>query len=239
MLRLLIFITSSIFTAVTLGTTFVPISIKVQIKEADSIVYGEVVMQDSEIVDDGMIATKYVIKLEKWLGMGKLQELPEKEIAIYTPGGTFGDRTFEVPGTATMSLGEKVVLFLGKDNKDRYWIRNLGLGKYSAKKVGNSTILVNQVFPFHPKMGQFKLSYFLDLAQRIKEEKFEVRFKDKYEIQAMKQVKVNNIKKKGRSLASIEEENDTANKANPFWLVLLLGVLGGGVAWTQARSNDK
>ena len=218
-----------------IGTTFVPISIKTQINEADSIVYGEVISKESQLVDETMVATKYVLKLDQWIGV---ENTDGREFEVLTPGGEVDGKAIEVPGTASMNLGEKVVLLLGKDENKNFWVKNLGLGKYSAKKIGNGTILVNQIFPLNPEIGQIKLSYFFSLAERLKEEKFKQRFRDKYEIQAEKQVRYKKLNRKGRKIASIDSEESKSNRTGPIWLVIILGLMGGITAAFYSRFFD-
>lgn len=237
MLKLLISIVFSLSSFCLYSTTFVPISIKAQIEEANSIVYGELISREFHELDDGMIATKFIIRADKWMGF-KI-EAKSKLVEIYSLGGETEDRVMEVEGSAKISVGEKVVLFLGEDDQGRKWIKNLGLGKYSAKKVGDQMVLVNQVFPMHPEMGQIRLSHFIELAERLKEAKFVTRFMDKYEIQRLKQTKYKSkISTGGRSIASVAEEKHLPNRLSSIWLVILLGVLGGGIAVIRRKNQE-
>ena len=236
MFRLSLLIISMLYIANVFGTTFVPISIKTQINEANSIVYGEVLSKEPETNEEGLVVTKFVLKLDRWIG---LENFEGKELSVFTPGGKLKEQVVEIPGAAKMNLGEKVMLLLGKDETENYWVKNLGLGKYSAKKIGNGIVLVNQVFPMDPKIGQIRMERFVGLAERLKKQEFKVRFKDKYEIQAEKQVKYRKLTKgKGRNIASVEASEHANSKMNALWLVLILGLLGGATAAFYSRFFD-
>jgi hypothetical protein len=216
------------------GSTFVPVSIKKQIKEADGLVYGKVINSSAVAIEHGEIATKVFLRLDKWIDV----EPSNNHLEVYYPGGVLGDRATRVEGTPTFKLGEDVVLFIGKDQKGRSWVRNLGVGKYSEKSIGKKKILVNQMYPFHPQMGQMPSSYFFQLAERVKNKKFKERFKDKYEIQqAKKKRTVSASLGVGRAVASTGSNVPAEKESNfsVFWLLTILGLMGGVAAFKNKR----
>ena len=59
---------------------------------------------------------------------------------------------------------ERVVLFLKKDKGDLKLLNN-ALSKYSVVRRGREWIMVSEVFPFHPVVGQVRVSDFVKLAE--------------------------------------------------------------------------
>ena len=229
MLKYLILLLS--FSSLTsFGTTFVPVPIKDQIKESSAIVQGEIINFESEEEESGKIVTKVFIRADKWV-----DTKPEAgHLTFYVPGGQVGDRIYQVEGSPKFSIGEKVVLFL-KEHNNKLWIQNLALGKYMIRKYGRENILVNSVFPEHPKIGQIPLSTFQNLTQRIKNTKFKIRFKDKYEIHAEKK----SLKRVGRKIASVETTNkESSNQLNTFWILVSLGLLCGIVTYIRKKHSE-
>lgn len=213
------------------STSFVPISIKKQIYEADGIIYGTVVELSSEANPEVSVVTKVKVKLDKWVDINP----NDKFFEVYFPGGMISEKTVVIDGAPTFNLEEKVVLFLGKDDQDKYWIKNLGLGKYTEKRLGNSQVLVNQIFPNHPDIGQISSKIFFELAQRLKDKNFDERLKDKYEHND--KVLITSVEeKKGRSIASVHEDQiKTAHWLKVTWLLIILVSLFFISSWIRRR----
>ncbi len=215
------------------ATTFVPVSIKKQIKESDGFVYGEVLAVESEMENE-VIHSKVTLRANKWMGLTPEEDL----IEVYFPGGKVGDQVFQVHGSPKFEIGEGVVL-LTKQHKNKMWVNNLGLGKYSAKKIGEKTLIINQIFPGHPAIGQIALKNFYELAEWVKKDKFQERFKDKYEINYEHQLK---IKKRRRAPSrAIASDNSNINSEEhhsnePYWLVLVLAAMGVAMGILRNRA---
>lgn len=204
------------------GTTFVPISIKKQLQESDAIVEGIVAFSET-VEHEGKILTKVSINLDRWIGVSP----EDNQVDVFYPGGELNGKHVIVHGAPELNLGENVILFLKKKNDGELWMNNLGLGKFSIKRVGTRKVMVNQIFPGYPAVGQMDLERFVDLSTWVKKTSFTVRFKDKYEVNHDKTVK-QYIKNQGRSLASLNA-NTNENHVEEFpiyWLVFLLGCLG-------------
>lgn len=214
------------------ATTFVPISIKKQIGESKAIVYGEVIELESYREVDG-IYTRASVQLDKWIG----QNINENQLDVHYPGGQFNDRVQLVHGAPELQLGEKVVLMLTYVD-GKYWVNNLGLGKFSIKRVGKDNVMINQIFPGRPEVGQIELASFFELATRVKNLEIKSKFKDKYEIDQDKRVRTF-FKNKGRSVASVESEHEKkfGHGVSSYWFVLLLGFLGAVFQFLRNRSS--
>ncbi|MCO4755089.1 MAG: hypothetical protein KC478_11450 [Bacteriovoracaceae bacterium] len=215
------------------ATTFAPMSIKEQILSSQGVVQGEVVAINTVEDSDYGIVTKVFLRADRWMG----PKVSNGHLELFFPGGEFGDEGRLVAGAPKFEVGEKVVVFTTKHN-EKNWVYNLGLGKFSLKKVGQNQIMVNQVFPQVPNVGQMPLDKFLRLATRLKGKKLKERFKDKYERTVEKQAKIAPLSKRSRSLASVSDAGpNVAEKTNPMWLVFLFGLLGIAVRLSGRRNN--
>jgi hypothetical protein len=204
------------------ATTFVPVTIKKQISESQGVVKGEVSSIESFENENGEIITKIELYSDKWIGV----EASESIVDVYYPGGTFGEKVQNIQGAPQVEMGENIVV-LTKSINGENWIQNLGLGKFSIKRVGSNYILVNQIFPKVVNVGQIPLKKFYSLTERLKKMKFTERYKDKYELSKEKQAKIHMYKRKvNRAIASVEESEEKSEKLASFWLVLILGGLG-------------
>jgi hypothetical protein len=221
-------------TGVANATSFLPVSIKKQISESNGIVIGEVVNSEAFFDENGVIQTKTFLRLDKWIGVEPVSYHTE----IYAPGGMIEDRVHTIEGAPKFTIGEKVVLML-KSHKGKKWVLNLGLGKFNIKKIGNSEILVNSIFPRHPKVSQISLDVFYSLATRLKSKKFSERTKDKYEVEIEKHSAIIKQDRMKRDIASVRnfDKKQEDSKNSIFWIVLIFGCLGA--VFTLLRRHDE
>lgn len=204
------------------ATTFTPVTIKKQISQSHGVIKGEVSLVESFKRENGEIVTKVELYTDKWIGVDTDNNL----VSVYYPGGRVGDEVQLIEGSPRFELGESVVLFT-KEINGQHWVQNLGLGKFSVKRVGSNYIMVNQIFPKIVNVGQLSLESFYNLTQRLKNTKFKERIKDKYELNKEKQARAHMQRSKTkRSIASVTPSKDEAEKFEIFWLILILGALG-------------
>jgi len=218
------FILLSLMSYNVFATSFVPVPIKKQIFESTGVVQGEVISSEPVEDENGKILTKIFIRADKWVGV----KPSENTLTVYSPGGQIGDRRMEVHGSAKFEFGEQVVLFL-KEYQGKYWVQNLALGKYVVKNFGNKKIMINTIFPYHPKVGQMPIANFFKLVERVKSVSVTERFKDKYELNQEK----DNLRRQtiNRSIASVNGKRGWNQKAeeekiSTFWLLVILGAIG-------------
>ena len=179
-MRFYLFMSLVLMSSLTYSTTFRPLTIKQQVSSSDSIIYGEVLSKESIESENNQIVTKVTLRADKWIGSVKSDEMSDL-VDVYYPGGVINGREQQIIGAPKLTIGESVVLMVKKGEKIN-WISNLGLGKFSVKRVGNQKVLFNQIFPNKPDVGQIELKSFYQLVEGIKGEKLLTRYKDKYEI---------------------------------------------------------
>ena len=202
------------------ATTFVPISIKEQVVKSDSIVHGTVISKSFEPHEVFGVVTHVELRSESSQGLNESQQV----VDVYYPGGELQQQKIVVPGSPELQVGEQVVLVLN-NHKENLWVSNLGMGKYSLRKVGTEWVMVNQIFPDHPEIGHLSLKRFVKLVEKIKGRKFVLREKSKHEIESQKE---SSRKKRtpSRSIASQSSEPQEDSRIPIYWLVIIFGALG-------------
>ena len=104
------------------------LSKKELVTKSDSIVVGQIVDQYSDWDSTGKFIVTYIkVKVVDDI---KGSEGGAQEIIIKKVGGRVGDREMIVHGAARFTVGEKTLLFLGKDFKGFRSVMGLSQGKY-------------------------------------------------------------------------------------------------------------
>lgn len=231
MRNFLLFILSFTIMLPAIASTFVPLTMKSQIKESDGIVIGEVLSTES-IEENDKILSRVTLKLKNWINV----EPQDYEVELYFPGGTVQNRTVKVSGSPKFVLGEEVMVFT-KAIKNKMWVQNLGLGKFKIQKVGSSKVLINQIFPNHPLVGQMTLNKFLKLSEKVKKKNFTNRWLHIDEVEKDNKV-VGRQLKNTRAISSIEEvENTKEHVKNTTWLLLFMASLFVIYLFIRKRSS--
>lgn len=213
------------------ASTFKIQSLDAQLRESSGVLIGHYLKSKTVKLDDGIIATQVIIKINKEFGL-QSDEFGMNEVIIHYPGGEWNDVVTKVDGVPSFVTGEKVAVMI-KSIDNRYWGLNLGMGAYKVINYGKDTILVNSLFPQNPIVGQINL---VEFERKVKEAKGS----DMKEVVDASQLETSDemartpaslIEGKKRTIASKadESENEDANVGlNVYWLLLLLAVLGGG-----------
>ncbi|MAZ48761.1 MAG: hypothetical protein CME65_09365 [Halobacteriovoraceae bacterium] len=187
--------------------------------KSDSIVHGTVVSKSYESHEVFGVVTHVELRSERSQGLNDSQQV----VDVYYPGGELQQQKIVVPGSPELEIGEQVVLVLN-NHKKNLWVSNLGLGKYSLRKVGREWIMVNQIFPDHPEIGHLSLKRFVKLVEKIKGRKFVHREKSKHEVESQKEF--SRRKTPSRSIASLPSEPQEDSRIPIYWLVIIFGALG-------------
>lgn len=220
----------------TWATSFQPVPIEKMIQPADAIMIGDFLNSKSVELEDGTIATEARFKIEKETGLDA-EEFGLSEIKVYYPGGKIGRKHVAVEGVPEFVSGEKNVLFLNQLEDGRLWIQGLAMGTFKVVKIGQSTLLINSVFPSNPELSRIEMSKFLRKVSSTKSQGLKEIHSDKYMHELQKdRTRTVSVEQTGnsRSIASKGGERENKNEPNlmnSFWLIILLGALGGISAW--------
>lgn len=240
MLRLLLL---CLFTVSAQATIFKPQPLNQQIRESDGVFLGHFLRKRSVELEDGKIATQMIFKMLRENGL-QSELFGMDEIIVHYPGGSLKGRNLRVEGVPTFIPGEKVVVFI-RSQQNRYWGMNLGFGTFKVVNYGNETMLVNSVFPTHPKVGQTTLSNFEIALKSVKGVSLRQVFSPNQQITQPKDDAVRmpasftEVEGQNRSVASgsFQSENEESQpRLNVLWLVGVLSFLGGIFRIYRARS---
>jgi hypothetical protein len=218
------------------ATSFQVVPLDKLLTPADAILLGDYLNSKSVELEDGMIATEAVFKIEKELGLDA-EDFGLSEIKVYYPGGKVGDKVVSIEGTPQFISGEKSLLLLTNGPDGRIWVQGLAMGTFKVVRVGKKSLLINSVFPGSPELSQIEITQFMRKVSAVKGENLKEINSDKYVRESEKQRSLQVASKaqgNSRSIASARDntENRTEpNLMNSFWLVTILGFLGALTTW--------
>jgi len=215
------------------ATVFQIQTVDQQIKEADGIVIGHYLRQKSVKLDDGVVATQMIFKMNKEYGM-QSDLFGMDEIIVHYPGGKVDGVTVKVDGVPNFIPGESVALMI-KSNSDRYWGLNLGMGSFKVVNYGNETLIINSIFPSDRRLSQVKLEEFEKSVKTIKGSSLKVVLSPSYPTESDSENTARmpasvTEEGKNRAIASKTEEGENGDSSpgiSNFWLVFLLAFMGG------------
>lgn len=231
LIKLLVLLTFLV-TSVSFATTFLPVAVDDQISEADGILIGHFLHQQSVRIEDGTIATQMTFKLSKEYGLAS-DLFGLEEILVHYPGGSLDGETVMIDGVPRFTVGEKVAL-LARNIDNRLWGLNLALGSFRIVNYGNETLLVNEIFPQDRRLSQIKLTEFENKVKTIKGSSLKV-------VKSLEVSPGQRTQGKNRSIASIStpEENESVESVMPnnFWLLAFFAV-AGAVAGLRKKNRS-
>lgn len=214
------------------ATTFRTATVNEQVKEAQGIFIGHYLKKKTVQLEDNSLATQMVFKMNKELGL-QSELFGQDEIIVHYPGGSLGGKTVKVEGVPDFMAGEKVVLLV-KNQGNRYWGLNLGLGTFKVINFGRDTLLINSIFPDDPRVSQMKIEDFEKAIKNIKGMNLKVVEVPLHAIpdqeQGARRAPASISEGKNRSVAShveARENNHNRPGLSVFWLVVTFSILGG------------
>lgn len=237
---LMLVLTNLIF-ASAWATTFEPIPLEKLAQSADAVVIGDFLQSKTIVLEDGLVATEALFKIEKELGVDA-EEFGVTEVKVYYPGGKTKDAALTVEGAPQFVPGEKRALLLTQHTDDRLWIQGMALGTFKVVKIGQKTLVVNSVFPTYSELSNIEISQFQRKISTIKDRPFKEVFVDKY-YNEFKKSKTRFVSQKdgnSRSIASnvdSPENSNTSQTMSSFWLLALLGVMGVLKKWWSLKDQ--
>lgn len=222
------------------ATVFVPQSVDQQIKEADGVMIGHFLKQQTIKLDNGQLATQMVFKMNKEQGL-QSELFGMDELIVHYPGGELDGMTVKVEGVPRFVPGEHVVLMI-KNYQDRYWGLNLGFGTFKVVNYGKGPLLVNTIFPEDSRVGQISLNDFEKKVRFIKGGSLKVVHaplyqteEDNYDSRAPASIEEEG---KNRAIASDTDQEENIQEQSQFntlWLLGFLAMLGGIFRFTRQR----
>lgn len=217
------------------ATTFQPLPVEKLIAPADAILLGDFLVSKTVELEDGSLATEARFKIEKELGLDA-EDFGLSEIKVFYPGGKRGDRVVQVEGAPSFVPGEKNVIFLTQQPDGRLWVQGLAMGTFKVVRLGETTMLINSVFPAHPEISRQEIGKFLRKVSDIKGKSLKEIHSDKYVLESQKERRqiASQAKGNSRSIASVgngTENRTEPNVMNSFWLLMILGFLGALATW--------
>jgi hypothetical protein len=211
------------------ATVFSIQPIERQLKEADAIIEGFFLGEQTVELENGKLATKMTFKINKEWGL-KSHLFEMDEVFIHYPGGKLGDRQVMFQGVPNFVTGERVVI-LAKNLDNRFWGLNLGLGSFKVVSFNHIPVLMNSLFPGDRRVSQISLDDFETTVREIKSESPKSPRLDHIETDSqLGRIPASIEREKSRTLASTRhsrENNEDQSNLGIFWLIALFAILGG------------
>lgn len=126
-----------LFPLTATATSVVALDLPLLTKASNTVVYGEVVKQESKWdAQKRTISTFSTLRIESSVKGGG-----EQEVIIEQPGGTVNDDAQRVLGAVLLQPNEKVLLFLeNHSNSSNYKITGFGQGMYRVQEQGGNQV---------------------------------------------------------------------------------------------------
>lgn len=203
-----------------------PIAIKDQLSNADGVIIASFQGSSNAKDRDGQVTTVGSFFIEKVAGIPDKNILNRYSFRVEYPGGNWQGVRYKVKESPEFIKGEKVVLIL-KKGKFGYELPHQALSKFNFKKVDGELYLYSKFFQGKRGVGIISWNDF----NKIVENEFGMRVGS----YVNNQINTNGptlissrAKKNRRPASSLQTDKGEENyKVETYWLVLIMGVLGG------------
>lgn len=229
MIRLPIFL-SSIFLAFSFhaqSASYIYSSLESQLRDSDAVVSG--VISGSQYIrsPEGEVFTKYSLKLKNVSGINENSIYTSDSFSFVVPGGDWQGIRYQISGAPMFEKGEETLLLL-KKQKGEFTPLNLGMGKYSYKRIDGVDYIQSSVFPDHPELGRIsikKIEKEVDLrfGSLNKQEALQTRSSLSKNQNLLS--KISPQKTRSPASESADESRQSSTKMSMLWLVAFLGGL--------------
>lgn len=206
------------------GASYIYSSLDSQLRDSDAVVSGVITGSQFVRSADGEVFTKYSLRLKKVSGINENNIYASDSFSFVVPGGDWQGIRYQISGAPLFEEGEETLLLLKKKSGE-FTPLNLGMGKYSYKRIDGAEYLQSSVFPNHPELGKISLKEI--------EKKIDLRFGTIASQQAL--LKKSSFSKDQNFISSASpqttrgpastEESQSSSKMSMLWLVALLGGL--------------
>jgi hypothetical protein len=135
------------------ATTFIPLSIEQQMRDATGVIRGIYQGSSYKKERNDKVVTEASFKIKTMSGIKNHEVINKNNFKVIFPGGKWHGVTYQITGTPDFKVGEEVVLLITKTNMG-FFLTNLALGKYTIKKEFGKEYLTSVVFPNNAKLNR-------------------------------------------------------------------------------------
>lgn len=206
------------------GASYIYSSLESQLRDSDAVVSGVITGSQFVRSPEGEVFTKYSLRLKNVSGINENNIYSSDSFSFVVPGGDWQGIRYQISGAPLFVEGEETLVLLKKKSGE-YTPLNLGMGKYSYKRIDGVDYLQSSVFPNHPELGKISLK---EIEKEI-DQRFGTMMNQEATQKKSSFAKDQNFissasPQKVRGPASVEE-SPSSSKMSMLWLVALLGGL--------------
>ncbi|MBT7608541.1 MAG: hypothetical protein HN576_02215 [Bacteriovoracaceae bacterium] len=217
------------------ATTFIPLSVKQQLRDASGVIRGVYQGSTYKKMRGDRVITEASFKISTMSGLKNHEVINKNNFKVIFPGGKWQGVNYQISGSPTFKKNEEVVLLLTKTSNG-FAVTNLALGKYTIKKEFGKEYLSSALFPNHKNLRSIPLAQFNSYVKDYFGSGMINIDPDKFVYKGIS--KERKQKTKGRRPASTEEEATETERENSIvWLVILFAFLGFYSAYTTKQRN--
>jgi hypothetical protein len=225
------------------AASFQAVSLEKLLNSSDVIVVGDFLRSKSVIMEDGLVATEALFKVEKESGLDA-EDFGLSEIKVYYPGGVGANVGTRVEGAPEFVAGEKNIVLLKQHDDGRLWVQSMALGTFKLVKIGTKTLAVNSVFPHHSELSNLEFHQFQKTVNKLKSKPLKDVLSDKYfselkKSQSRHYSSSSTVSGNSRAIASkpvLSDNNQESQTLGHVWLLGILALMGVLGKWWSSRS---
>ena len=102
-------------------------SLEERIARSDNVVVGTITAQEAKLVDGNIVTESTVTVAKTLFGPSR------RDLVVTQLGGTIGDTTLDIAGSARFEVGDEVVLIVKRDPRGREQLVGMSLGAFLVK----------------------------------------------------------------------------------------------------------
>ena len=200
-----------------------PIPITKQLNESDGVIYGEFLGNSYKRMHNGKVVTESSFRIVKSIGIAEKYLINKSLFRIYYDGGVYNGFRHNNDSAPSFKEGNSYLLLLKRTSYGfKPYMDKLGV--YDLKYDRESTYLVSQAFPKHPKIGVIPYNTYELWIRTVFGSYMDSTHSDKYVYRPKIQAK--------RLPASVgiyeteEKQIDGDSKIGIFWVAIMFGLLG-------------
>lgn len=207
-----------IFVSSTQAMKLFPIPITKQLNESDGVIFGEFLGDSYKRMHNGKIVTESSFKIIKSVGITEKYLINKSLFRVYYDGGVYNGFRYNNESAPRFKEGKSYMVLLKRTSYGfKPYMDKLGV--YDLKSDRESTHLISQAFPKHPKIGIVPYNTFDLWIRTVYGSYMDSTHSDKFVYMPKKDT--------GRHPAStFQAEAEDETKIGIFWVALIFGFLG-------------